>query len=54
VAQMARQVSILTQELRTGVLPFRLDQAGDDGGDLYAPGAGYGDVPSGFGSRSTP
>jgi methyl-accepting chemotaxis protein len=54
VAQMARQVSILTQELRTGVLPFRLDPTGDDGGDLYVPGTGYGDMPSGFGSRSMP
>jgi methyl-accepting chemotaxis protein len=54
VAQMARQISILTQELRTGVLPFRLDPGGDDGGDLYAPGTGYGEMPSAYGSRSMP
>lgn len=54
VAQMARQVNALTQELRTGVLPFRLDPTVDEGGDLYAPGTGYGEMPSGYGSRSMP
>jgi methyl-accepting chemotaxis protein len=54
VAQMARQVNALTQELRTGVLPFRLDPTAPEGGDLYAPGTGYGEMPSGYGSRSMP
>jgi hypothetical protein len=39
----------LTQELRTGVLPFRLDPTAPEGGDLYAPGTGYGEMPSAMG-----
>jgi hypothetical protein len=58
VAHVARQVNLLTQELRTGVLPFRLDPTAPEGGDLYAPGTGYGagydEMPSGYGSRSMP
>jgi hypothetical protein len=54
VAQMARQVNLLTQELRTGVLPFRLDPTAPESADLYAPGTGYGEMPSGYGSRSMP
>jgi HAMP domain-containing protein len=58
VAQMARQVNVLTQELRSGVLPFRLDATVEEGSDLYVPGTGYevgyGDVPSGYGPRSMP
>ena len=56
VAQMARQVGVLTHELRSGVIPFRVDP-GDEESNLYAPGTGYNDaqrgVPDGY-STSLP
>jgi hypothetical protein len=45
-------------ELRTGLLPFRLDPTAPEGDDLYVPGtaygAGYGEMPSDYGYRSMP
>jgi methyl-accepting chemotaxis protein len=43
VAQTARQVGMLNHELRTGVMPFRVETA-DQESSLYAPGTGYGDM----------
>ena len=41
VAQMARHVGTLTHELRSGVTPFRVDNASEES-SLYAPGTGSG------------
>jgi hypothetical protein len=43
VVQTARQVGTLNHELRTGVMPFRVDTT-DGESSLYAPGTGYGEV----------
>jgi methyl-accepting chemotaxis protein len=45
VVQTSRQVGMLNHELRTGVMPFRVDIA-DGESSLYAPGTSYGEVPS--------
>ena len=45
VVQTSRQVGMLNHELRTGVMPFRVDTA-DGESSLYAPGTSYGEAPS--------
>jgi hypothetical protein len=45
VVQTSRQVGMLNHELRTGVMPFRIDTA-DGEAPLYAPGTGYGEASS--------
>jgi hypothetical protein len=45
VVQTSRQVGMLNHELRTGVMPFRVDTT-DGESSLYAPGTGYGEMAS--------
>jgi hypothetical protein len=44
VVQTSRQVGMLNHELRSSVMPFRVDTA-DSESSLYAPGTGYGEIP---------
>jgi methyl-accepting chemotaxis protein len=46
IATLARQISAITQEMRTGLLPFRLSPQDYTDTSLYAPGTGYEEPPS--------
>jgi methyl-accepting chemotaxis protein len=50
VATLTHQLSTITQELRTGLSPFRLSPQDQRDAALYAPGTGYDELPdaSGF------
>lgn len=50
VASLARQIAAITQEMRSGVAPFRLENSEDDPSMLYAPGTGYNNEPVGYGA----
>ena len=50
VASLARQIAAITQEMRSGVAPFRLENTEDDTSMLYAPGTGYNNDPVGYGA----
>jgi methyl-accepting chemotaxis protein len=49
IATLARQISAITQEMRTGLVPFRLSPQDYADTPLYAPGTGY-EEPPGYGS----
>lgn len=48
VAALARQIAAITQEMRSGVAPFRLENSDEDTSMLYAPGTGYNNEPVGY------
>lgn len=50
VASLARQIATITQEMRSGVAPFRLENREEDTSMLYAPGTGYNNEPVGYGA----
>lgn len=50
VASLARQIATITQEMRSGVTPFRLESSEEDTSTLYTPGTGYNNEPVGYGA----
>jgi hypothetical protein len=48
MAALARQITMIAQETRASLTPFRLDTGYSDDALLYAPGTGYGE-PAAYG-----